>query len=260
MPSISWTSPIFSSWPALSLFIFFYFLSWAIATASWQVFLHFWSCHSWTYSPCQSLEWPVKNASLIMSHLLQTLVVPHHQQGWPGPPRLPSQALSLTTSVLPFIFIRTEVLVGLSKPQAPPRPGFLSDSCSFFKAQTRPVNKSFQPPHNTPVTALPLHISTVTWAFSPVDCDLEGWHRVCSYRSPKSSQSSEGDKHSSNNHVNGYIIKIALVHTSLTSTHFLSAYFMPGSMSDTGRASVNKKQTLYVHRAHSLSRRIDTNR
>ena len=112
----------------------------------------------------------MSKTNLIMSYLLQTLVVPHHHQGWPGPPWSPSQGLSLTTSALLFIFIspRTKMLVGLSKLQVPPCPGFLSNSYSFFKASSRlPFTKSLQPPRSTLVTALPLHLSTVIWAFSP---------------------------------------------------------------------------------------------
>lgn len=60
----------------------------------------------------------------------------------------------------------------------------------------------------------------------PGDYDLlEGRHHVCSYLSPQSSQSS--DSHLSNNHANGYLIKIALVHVNLTSKfkHLLYAAF-----------------------------------
>lgn len=157
------------------------------------------------------------------------------------------------------MFIRTKVFVGLRIPMPHQAQASLGNSCSVFRAQSiPPFTKSFQPSHNTLVTGLSLHVNTVMWAFSPVDCDkLKDKHHVYSYLSPPGSQSSEGDNHPSNTQADDYIIKITLVHVNLTSKHFLSIYSISDSISDTGEASVNKKHGLYVHRTHSLCRRID---
>lgn len=135
----------------------------------------------------------------------------------------------------------------------------LGNSCSVFRAHSiPPFTKSFQLSHNALLTGLSLNVNTVMWAFPPVDCDkLKDKRHVYSCLSPPSSQSSEGDNHSSNNQADGDIIKINLVHGNLTSKHFLSIYSISDAISDTGEASVNKKHGLYVHRTHSLCRRID---